>query len=212
MSSAYDDLAAAVEELPVIAILRAPDASTFVEVTKTLRDKGIRALELTLTTAGALAALRGCAAEVDDMCLGMGTVLTVEDAEAAVDAGARFLVSPHTDVAIIAAGRDLGVPVLPGAFTATEVLAAHLAGATMVKLFPSVLGPAYLKALLDPLPHVPLCPTGGVTLDNAAAFLHAGATAVGMGGALLGDAARTKDMTSLGERAAALAERVREAR
>ncbi len=200
--SAYDELAGSLSEVPVIAILRAPDSTGFAAATKTLQDNGIRCAEFTLTSAGALDALRDT--DADDMCLGAGTILTVADARAAVGAGARFLVCPHTDPAIIAAGRELGVPVLPGALTATEVLTAHRAGATMVKLFPSVLGPAYLKAIGDPLPDVPLVPTGGVTLENAADFLRAGAAAVGVGGALIGDAPATGDWDGLARRAQAL--------
>jgi 2-dehydro-3-deoxyphosphogluconate aldolase / (4S)-4-hydroxy-2-oxoglutarate aldolase len=153
---------------------------------------GVRAFELTLNEPEdkALAALRAAARHAKGTALeiGAGTVLTIEAAERAVDAGAWFLVSPHVDTELIewAAGRQ--IPFLPGAFTPTEILAAWRAGASAVKLFPaSVAGPAFVREFRGPFPHIPLLPTGGVTVETAPDFIRAGAVAVGLGSWLIGD-------------------------
>src|SRR4029077_17724445 len=122
----------------------------------------------------------------DRVLVGAGTVLDQATADRALDAGARFLVSPHLDAELVRGFSQRGVPWIPGAFTATEVLNAWRAGAIVVKLFPAgSVGPGYLKDLLGPLRHIPLLPTGGVTPDNAASFLQAGAWGLGMGSALV---------------------------
>ena len=128
----------------------------------------------------------------DDTIIGAGTVLDADSARACVDAGARFIVSPSLDIPTIEACRRLGVPVFPGALTPTEIVTAWKAGADAVKVFPAsaVGGAAYLKSLKAPLPHIELIPTGGVSLENAAAFIAAGAFALGVGADLVkGDAA-----------------------
>ena len=129
----------------------------------------------------------------DRVLVGAGTVLDAATAQAALDAGARFLVSPHIDADWCGRSPSSGVPWIPGAFTATEVLRAWRAGAVVVKLFPAgSVGPGYLKDLLGPLRDIPLLPTGGVTLENAASFLQAGAWGLGMGSALVSPAARRR--------------------
>jgi 2-dehydro-3-deoxyphosphogluconate aldolase/(4S)-4-hydroxy-2-oxoglutarate aldolase len=114
-------------------------------------------------------------------------VLDAESARAAIDAGARFIVSPGFDAGVVAWCREQGIAVFPGALTPTEVIAAWRAGADMVKIFPAsaVGGAAYLRALKGPLPGVEMIPTGGVSAANAADFIHAGAAAIGVGGELL---------------------------
>lgn len=120
--------------------------------------------------------------------IGAGTVLTLDAARRAVEAGARFLVMPHLDREIVTWAVARGIPAFPGAATPTEVLAGWRAGAAAVKVFPaSVLGPGFIRELRGPLPEIPLVPTGGVTPDNAASFIRAGAAAIGLGGWLLGD-------------------------
>jgi 2-dehydro-3-deoxyphosphogluconate aldolase/(4S)-4-hydroxy-2-oxoglutarate aldolase len=191
--------------VPVLAILRAADSGRFLEVGRVLYEGGVRAIEVTLTSRGALTAFgllrRGLA---EDALLGVGTVRSVADAELAVEAGAAYLVAPdfRPEVVDWAVGR--GVPVVPGALTPTEVAAAWAAGATAVKVFPvsAVGGPAYLKAVRAPLPEVPLVPTGGVGIDDIGAYLAAGAVAVGIGSPLLGDAGDPGgDLGGLAERA-----------
>lgn len=140
---------------------------------------GFRICEFTLTVPDAYG-LIGELASVDDVVVGAGTVLTVEEAREAVAAGAKFLVSPVTDEAVIEEARRLNVAVMPGTHTPTEMLRAHRAGAPLQKLFPAPgIGPAYVKACLGPLPFLRLVPTHGVDATNAGAYLDAGAFALG---------------------------------
>ena len=185
----------------LVAIVRAPEADDAVRVGRTLLDAGIRLIEVTLTTRDAFTAidtLRNFAP--DDALVGAGTVLTTIQSRNAVEAGAQFLVTPGLTEAVTGAE----VPVLAGAYTATEAYSAMATGATAVKLFPaSAGGPAYLKALRDPFPTMPLVPVGGVTLDLVPAYLIAGAVAVGLGGPLTGDAVRGGSLEALADRARA---------
>jgi 2-dehydro-3-deoxyphosphogluconate aldolase/(4S)-4-hydroxy-2-oxoglutarate aldolase len=185
---------------PVLAILRARSAARVVAAAGALADVGIRAVEVTLTTDGALDALARLRATRPDLLAGAGTVITPEDAATAVQAGAQFLVAPCVQPDTMAAAARLGVPIIPGAFTPTEVVTAVEHGAALVKLFPATLGPAYLRALRGPLPEVGFVPTGGVGLDSIAAFLSAGAVAVGLGSPLTGDALETGNLDALADR------------
>ena len=140
---------------------------------------GFKVIEFTLTTPGALE-LIGEFSKRQGTVVGAGTVLTADDAKAAVDAGAAFLVSPVVDEAVIEAARSLGVAMMPGTHTPTEMLRAHRAGASLQKLFPAPgIGPTYVKACLGPMPFLRIVPTSGVDESNAAAYLQAGAFAVG---------------------------------
>jgi 2-dehydro-3-deoxyphosphogluconate aldolase/(4S)-4-hydroxy-2-oxoglutarate aldolase len=133
----------------------------------------------------------------------------VADVEDAVEAGARFLVSPHTDQALQARARELGAAYLPGAFTPTEIVLAWNSGAAAIKLFPARLGgPGYLRDLREPLPDIPIVPTGGVSVSSVAEWFAAGAVAVAMGGALIGDALDGGDLTALAARATDLVKAV----
>ena len=191
--------------VPVVAILRAANAERFLEVGRVLYEGGVRAIEVTLTSKGALEAFGRLREELPgDAVLGVGTVRSAGDAELALEAGATYLVAPdfRDEVVAFAVGRDL--PVVPGALTPTEVVAAWGAGATAVKVFPvsAVGGVAYVKAVRAPLPEVPLLPTGGVGIDDIGAYLDAGAVAVGVGSPLVGDAgAPGGDLRGLAERA-----------
>jgi 2-dehydro-3-deoxyphosphogluconate aldolase / (4S)-4-hydroxy-2-oxoglutarate aldolase len=191
----------------VIAILRAENASRAEAVVEVLLENGIRSLELTLTTKGALEVVERLAATVPEGTdLGVGTVLTADEVDRAVDAGARFVVSPSVVPAVIEAATRHGIASYPGAFTPTEIHAAWTAGASAVKLFPGgALGPGYLKAVRAPLPDIPLVPTGGVAVEAVGAWLDAGAAAVGLGSPLVGDAlAPDGDLDGLAERARAV--------
>ena len=151
---------------------------------------GIRILEITMDSPGALESIGALAG--GRLVIAAGTVLTADGADAAVAAGAQFLVSPHLDAALVRDVAGRGVPVIPGALTPSEIMAAWDEGASAVKVFPASLGgPGYLAAVRGPISHIPLIPTGGVNVDNAAPFLAAGAIAVGVGGWLTdsGDAA-----------------------
>jgi 2-dehydro-3-deoxyphosphogluconate aldolase/(4S)-4-hydroxy-2-oxoglutarate aldolase len=185
-----------------MAILRAPDAATLEPAAHALVAAGVRCLEVTLTGAGALDVVGRLRALLPaDVLIGAGTVVTTEQAHAAVAAGAEFLVSPSTDAGVIEVALSAGVGVYPGAWTATEVVHAWQLGATAVKLFPcSSGGPEHLRQLAAPLPHIPLIAVGGVTADNAGDYLAAGAIAVGIGSALTKD----PDDPGYGERVARL--------
>jgi 2-dehydro-3-deoxyphosphogluconate aldolase/(4S)-4-hydroxy-2-oxoglutarate aldolase len=188
----------------VIAILRAPTADRFLDIATTLTDAGIRCLEFTLTSRGSLEALRDFTARTgSDVAVGAGTVLTVEQVEAVAEAGAGFVVAPGTDPAVIAHAAACGLACYPGAATPTEILRAWQAGATAVKIFPaqSLGGPGYLRQLRQPLPDIPVIPTGGVGIADIADYLGAGAAAVGVGGPLLQDAADGGDLGALAVRA-----------
>ncbi|MCA9711137.1 MAG: bifunctional 4-hydroxy-2-oxoglutarate aldolase/2-dehydro-3-deoxy-phosphogluconate aldolase [Myxococcales bacterium] len=196
------------------AILRANDEHLAREAMNAAVRGGIRLVEFTLTTPGALSlistfAVRTGLAEsggLDRLIVGAGTVLHPDQARAAVEAGARFLVSPVMDPAMIALAGELGVPILPGVHTPTEMLAAHRAGAPLLKLFPAPAGgPAYLRSVLAPLPFLRVVPTNGVDLDDAAAWLRAGAWAVGLTtGLFLPGALAARDFDAIEQRAADL--------
>jgi 2-dehydro-3-deoxyphosphogluconate aldolase / (4S)-4-hydroxy-2-oxoglutarate aldolase len=191
--------------VPVVAILRAAGAGRFLEVGRVLYEAGVRAIEVTLTSDGALEALGRLQEELPgDALLGVGTVRSAADAELAVEAGAAYLVAPDFRGEVVGFAVGRGVPVVPGALTPTEVVAAWGAGATAVKVFPvsAVGGAAYVRAVRAPLPEVPLVPTGGIGIDDIGAYLDAGAVAVGIGSPLLGDAgAPGGDLAGLAERA-----------
>ncbi|MEM7227332.1 MAG: 2-dehydro-3-deoxyphosphogluconate aldolase [Planctomycetota bacterium] len=161
------------------AILRTPIASAVEPAMDAAVRGGFRIIEFTLTVPDVFEHIASFSAR-DDLIVGAGTVLTPDDAHRAVDAGARFLVSPVTDEAVIDAARELNVAVMPGTFTATEMLRAHRAGAQLQKLFPGPgIGAKYVKAMLGPMPFLRIVPTSGVHLNNVASFLKAGAWAVG---------------------------------
>ena len=186
----------------VIAIGRNLDPERAVVIGEVLAETGVPAFEVTLQGSAALDAIRTLRDTLGErLLIGAGTVLDVDGASAAVDAGATFLVMPVTDPEVIGWAVERGVPVFPGALSPTEVLTAWRAGASAIKLFPSsVGGPALLRELRGPFPDIPFVPTGGVTADNARALIDAGAVAVGVGSWLAG----APDTRTLRERAAAL--------
>ena len=165
---------------------------------------GIELVEVTLDTPGALEAVeRG---RRSGWSIGVGTVLEPDQVNRSVDAGAAFVLSPGIVPGVIERSLELGVDVVPGAFTPTEVMRAQSMGVDVVKLFPASLGgPGYLRALLRPLAHVSLVPTGGIAIDELNAYLTAGASCVGLGGALAGERppAHDTELAAITERAAA---------
>jgi 2-dehydro-3-deoxyphosphogluconate aldolase/(4S)-4-hydroxy-2-oxoglutarate aldolase len=190
----------------LMAIVRGSDPAAALASLHVLADEGIDLVEVSLTTADALSVIRRAATESGDAAgLGAGTVLTAADAQAAVEAGATYLVTPGISPGA-REGVRLGVPVLVGALTPSEVITAVELGATAVKLFPAgqLGGPSYLRALRDPFPEVPFVPVGGVGADAVPRYFDAGATAVGVGSPLLGDAAHGGSLAALRERARAM--------
>lgn len=175
----------ALRAVGVVAVIRAASVDAALAMSHALVRGGVLGIEITFSTPGAAAAIARARRELPAALVGAGTVLDRDELAAACDAGATFLVSPHFDAELVSAARERGAPFLPGALTPTEIVRAHRAGAACVKLFPgSAVGPAYLKALRGPLPHIPLMPTGGVDENNLGEWLAAGAVAVGMGGKL----------------------------
>jgi 2-dehydro-3-deoxyphosphogluconate aldolase / (4S)-4-hydroxy-2-oxoglutarate aldolase len=180
------EILARVLDSGIVAVLRIDDPDRGLRVIEAIREGGVDVAEVTMTVPGALDLIREAAAAYPDAPLGVGSVLDAATVHRAVDAGAAYVVSPVFRPEVVAAAHERGVPAMPGAFTPTEVLAAHEAGADVVKVFPAdVLGMAFFRGVLAPMPFLRLMPTGGVTLDNAGEWLRAGAVAVGVGGALL---------------------------
>lgn len=182
---AHEQFIEGLRRVGVVAVIRAPSAAAAVDISRALVQGGVTGIEITFSTPGAAEAIAEARKELPTALVGAGTVLAREELRAACAAGASFLVSPHTDEALLAEAKEAQVPFLPGALTPSEVVRAFRAGAACVKLFPgSAVGPGYLKALRGPLPHIPLMPTGGVDEKNLGEWLAAGALAVGMGGSL----------------------------
>lgn len=202
-------------DLGAVAVLRLRDAAPAERVIDAICAGGVRAVEVTVTIPDALALIERTARRLgDDVLLGVGSVLDPETARRAVDAGARYVVSPVFDAEVVARAHDLGVPALPGAFSPTEVLRAHRSGADIVKVFPAeVFGVPFIKGVLAPMPFLRLMPTGGVTPDNVGDWIRAGAVAVGVGSALLDPRLiAAGDLAALTERAQRMARGVAEAR
>lgn len=171
----------------LVAIFRGDgDVERLASACEALAGAGVQAVEVTLDTPGALTAIERLAQRfAGRLHVGAGTVLDAEATRRAVDAGAAFVVAPGLDEGTVTRALELGVPVLPGVFTPTEVLAARRLGCEAVKLFPAgPVGPGYLKALRGPIPDVAIVPTGGIGLADVPGYLAAGAHAVGLGSAL----------------------------
>ena len=176
-----------VADTGAVAVLRIPDPAQVMPVFDALKDGGVKCIEITMSTPHAIEVIAELSKTVpEDIALGVGTVLDPETARAAILAGAEFVVAPTTNFDVIRMCQRYDKVVMPGAFTPTEILAAWEAGADVVKVFPgSIGGPEYLKAIKGPLPQIALLPTGGVSVENAAEFIEAGAIAVGIGGKLI---------------------------
>lgn len=189
----------------LIVVARARRAEDYDPVLEALIDAGIRSVELTLTTPGTIEDLPRLVERFgDDADIGIGTVTDADQLRRAVDAGARYLVTPITRSELVSAAVEAGVPFVPGGFTPTELFASWSAGASAVKVFPAGrLGAGYVKDLRGPFPDIEVVPSGGIGLDSAEDWLAAGAAAVSVGGPLLGDAFQGGDLGALRERAGA---------
>lgn len=171
----------------LVAVIRASSAAEAARIADACVEGGIQALEVTFTVPNAIAAIADLSKRYasKQVAVGAGTVLDPETARAAILAGAQFVVSPASDAATARLCRRYQVPYLPGAGTATEIIRALEDGADIVKVFPGeVLGPAFVKAVRGPLPHAPLMPTGGVSVETAGQWIRAGCVALGVGGEL----------------------------
>ncbi len=172
------------------AIIRLPVIRHPVELARAFSEGGIKVLEFTLTSEGALEAVTLVKESLPDLTVGVGSATNLAHVYAAIDAGTDFIVSPVTKPHMIELCKTAGIAVMPGAFTPTEILHAAELGADVVKVF-SVrsLGPNYIKDILAPMPHLKLMPTGGIDLTNIQDYLRAGVLAVGVGGNLINQAA-----------------------
>jgi 2-dehydro-3-deoxyphosphogluconate aldolase / (4S)-4-hydroxy-2-oxoglutarate aldolase len=203
------------KKLGAVAIIRMGDSEKLLRICEAIHKGGVSAIEITMTTPNALSIIDKLSKTMgDEIIVGVGTVLDSLTAIDAINAGAQFVVSPFFKSTIVESVKKLNVPVMPGAFTPTEIQTAYEQGADIVKVFPAdVVGMAFFKALKGPMPYLKLMPTGGVTLTNAGEWLKAGAYAVGVGTALLEKKAIDENnFKKLTENAAILVKSIEEAR
>jgi 2-dehydro-3-deoxyphosphogluconate aldolase/(4S)-4-hydroxy-2-oxoglutarate aldolase len=174
-------------ENKVVAIVRGADSKSLLRIAQALHAGGVRMMEITLNSPGALASIEEISREMEGKLLvGAGTVLDPETARSALLAGAQYIISPTLNKKVIRLTKRYGAISIPGAYTPTEILQAYELGGDIIKVFPATAGGAtYFKDIAGPLPHIPLMPTGGVSLDNIKSFAEAGALAFGLGSALV---------------------------
>ena len=199
----------------VVAIMRATSSEQLIAAADAIKAGGVRVIEVTMTTPGALNVIEQATSKYgDEVLFGAGSVLDAETARAAILAGAGFIVAPTLDLGTVALCSRYSIPVMPGCYTPSEMLTAWQAGADMVKLFPaSVGGPALIKAICAPLPQLEIVPVGGVNLNTAADFIRNGAAALGVGSSLVNQKLLDAgDMDELTRRAEAFIEQVQIAR
>ncbi|MBF0718227.1 bifunctional 4-hydroxy-2-oxoglutarate aldolase/2-dehydro-3-deoxy-phosphogluconate aldolase [Mammaliicoccus sciuri] len=176
-----------IQETKLIAILRNAKPNDILPIVETLYKAGIRTIEVTMNSPKALESIALISNEMKGkVVVGAGTVLDAESARLAILSGATFILSPTVDKETIRMSKKYGAVSIPGAMTPTEILEAYEYGGDIIKVFPTTsLGPEYIKDLQGPLPHIPLLPTGGVSIDNVTDFIKAGAVGVGLGSALV---------------------------
>ncbi|MCF7890582.1 bifunctional 4-hydroxy-2-oxoglutarate aldolase/2-dehydro-3-deoxy-phosphogluconate aldolase [Candidatus Bipolaricaulota bacterium] len=196
----------------VVGVIRTESSEQLLDVAEALRKGGVKCIEVAMTTPNALTVIEDVTAEIDDVLIGAGTVLDAETARSAILAGAEYLVSPTLDYDMVKIVKRYGKIVAPGTFTPTEIMNAWEAGADIVKVFPaSRLGPKFISDVKSPLPQVSLMPTGGVSQENAADFVAAGADVVCAGSALIDkEAMKRGDFDVLTKNAEELVSAVRE--
>lgn len=175
------------DELPIVGIVRGFDRQQVIHVLKAAQAGGLRNLEITMNTAGAVGLITMAANLAgENMNIGAGTVLDERQLEEAVAAGATFIVTPVANEGVIARCGEMKLPVLPGALSPSEIVRAWEQGAFMVKLFPAeCVGPGFIRRIEAPLPHIRLMPTGGVNLGTLESYARAGADGYGVGSPLL---------------------------
>lgn len=172
-------------ENKIVSIIRGADPSDVLKIAEALQEGGVKLLEVTLNSTNALIVIKELANKLNDkMIIGAGTVLNAADAKAAIDAGAKFIISPNVNIETIEATKRNGAVSIPGAYTATEVVNAYSCGGDIIKIFPAST-PKYIKELRGPLNHIPMMPTGGINLENIQEFKKAGAVAFGIGTSLV---------------------------
>jgi 2-dehydro-3-deoxyphosphogluconate aldolase/(4S)-4-hydroxy-2-oxoglutarate aldolase len=173
-------------EHKIIAIIRGANPDDVLKIANALHEGGIRILEITFNSPHALTVVNELSNQMGkELSIGMGTVLNAATARDAIAAGAKFIISPSLDIETIRATKKQGAVSIPGAFTATEILAAYNQGGDIIKVFPASVGTNYIRDLHGPFPYIPLMPTGGINLQNIREYLHTGAVAVGIGSSLV---------------------------
>ena len=173
-------------EHKIVAIIRGAKPEDVLKIARALSEGGIRVLEITFNSPNALKVVKELSAKIGkEMLIGMGTVLDTATAKKAIKAGARFIISPSLNTEVIKITRKNGAVSIPGAFTPTEIITAYEHGADIIKVFPASLGAAYINDIRGPFPHIPLMPTGGISIENVGEYFKAGAVAVGVGSALV---------------------------
>jgi 2-dehydro-3-deoxyphosphogluconate aldolase/(4S)-4-hydroxy-2-oxoglutarate aldolase len=198
----------------VVAVVRADDSEQAIKITEACRKGGISAIEITFTIPEAASVIKDlCNVYTpEEMIIGAGTVLDPETARIAILAGAQYIVSPSLNIETVKLCNRYQIPIMAGAMTIAEVIAAMEVGADIIKIFPGdAFGPSFIKAIKGPLPQASLMPTGGVDLDNVEAWIKAGCVAVGVGGNLTGGA-KTGDFKSIEDNAKHFIAKVRSAR
>ena len=200
----------------IIAIIRAEKFEQLIDIVSALNKGGIKFIEITITTPGALKVIETVSEKLKDkdIIIGVGSVLDTETARAAILSGAEFIICPCLNKDVITLCNRYSKIVIPGAFTPTEILCARENGADLVKVFPSIIGgSSYIKAIKAPLPQIDLIPVGGVNIDNVAEFIKAGATAVGVGGNLVKkEFLKEKDFSALTSLSKKFIERIEKAK
>lgn len=188
----------------IVAVLRADRADRYLPVVEVLAEEGVRNIELTLTTPGTIDTIASIANAVPQAEIGVGTVLRDADAIRAIDAGARFLVTPNTGSSVIDVAVSRGIAIYAGAMTPSEAFRNWDAGVTGVKIFPaSTVGASFVSHLHGPFPDMQVMPSGGVALDDIEDWIRAGSIGVSLGGPLLGDALKGGSLDALRTRAQA---------
>ena len=186
-------------EEQIVAIIRGAQPDDVIPIAKALAAGGVKVLEVTINSPDAIGAIRRLSEQLsNELLIGAGTVLDATTAKEVIAAGAKFIISPIVNIETIKATRDAGAVRIPGAFTATEIHNAYINGGQIIKVFPASAGPAYIKDIRGPLPHIPLMPTGGVDIENIKAFKQAGAVAYGIATALV-DTSKPMDEKHLRE-------------
>jgi 2-dehydro-3-deoxyphosphogluconate aldolase / (4S)-4-hydroxy-2-oxoglutarate aldolase len=198
-------------EHKIVAIIRGADPGDVLEIANALYAGGVKVVEVTMNSPGALAVIKQLSETMKDkMLVGAGTVLDAVSAKLAINAGAQFIISPCLDKDIIKATKESGAVSIPGAYTPTEIVNAFNSGGDIIKVFPASSNVNYIREIRAPLPHIPLMPTGGITLENIGEFQKAGAVAFGIGTALVNTKHEVTDeyLTQLTERAKKFVEAV----
>ena len=204
-----------IHETGIIAIMRASSSEQLIAAAAAIKQGGVQVIEVTMTTPGALNVIQTATQQYGEKLLfGAGTVLDSETARAAILAGAGFVVAPTLNMEMVALCNRYSIPVAPGCYTPTEMLAAWEAGADMIKLFPADAGgPGFIKAVRAPLPQLNIVPVGGVNLNTAAEFIRKGAYALGVGTSLVNqNLLDSGDMAELTRRAEAFVVEVKRGR